>query len=166
MALFGCLLFGSASARADAPPPLATQIASDPVTVSAASFQRDLFIAGDVARLSDPAKTEDLVLERVLQALYADNPGLDSAAAAADITALSSAASMPSSATSLADSANARIESVLVALQAAHPTGPVAQAVAEVSQDAVNEVAADSPSGDTDPTSVVEDGDDGDTLQT
>ncbi|MGH2929570.1 MAG: hypothetical protein ACRDL8_15315, partial [Solirubrobacteraceae bacterium] len=42
----------------------------------------------------------------------------------------------------------------------------VAQAVAEVSQDAVNEVAADSPSGDTDPTSVVEDGDDGDTLQT
>jgi hypothetical protein len=139
------LLVGSASAQAAAPAPLATQIASDPVSVSASSFQRDLFIAGDVARLSQPANTEDLVLERVLQALYAANPGLDSTTAASEITALSSAASVPSTATSLADSANARIEAVLVALQAADPSGAIAQAVAAISQDAVTEVAADGP---------------------
>jgi hypothetical protein len=161
-----CLALGSASARADAPPPLATQIASDPVTVSAASFQRDLFIAGDVARLSDPANTEDLVLERVLQALYADNPGLDPTAAANEVTALRNAASVPSGATNLTEGANARIESVLVALQAAHPAGAIAPALAAVSQDAVSEVAADSPSGGTNPTSVVQAGESGDTLET
>lgn len=165
VALVCYLALGSASARADAPPPLATQIASDPVSVSAASFQRDLFIAGDVARLSDPANTEDLVLERVLQALYTDNPGLNPTAAANDVTALRNAASVPSAATGLTEGANARIEAVLVALHAAHPAGAVASALAAVSQDAVGEVAADSPSGGANPTSVVQTGENGDTLE-
>lgn len=166
VALVLCMALGSASARADAPPPLAAQIASDPVSVSPTSFQRDLFIAGDVARLSDPANTEDLVLERVLQALYTDNPGLDPTTAAGAVTALENAAAVPSSATDLTEGANARIESVLVALQAAHPTGAIAPALASVSQDAVNEVASDSPSGGTNAESVVEEGESGDTLET
>ena len=48
---------------------------STPVHLSAAQVAQALFVAGDVTRLSQiPSGTEDVVLEKVLQQLYVENP--------------------------------------------------------------------------------------------
>ena len=50
---------------------------STPVHLTSAQVTRTLFVAGDVGRLSQiPSGVEDVVLEKVLQQLYADNPTL------------------------------------------------------------------------------------------
>ncbi|MXG89025.1 hypothetical protein [Nocardioides flavescens] len=73
---------------ATTPVPLVTQIAAEPVSVNAAEFRRHLFVAADVARLSDPAHTSDLLAERVLQHVYALDPSADPAAAATAVQGL------------------------------------------------------------------------------
>jgi len=79
----GLPLVASPAAQADTGAvPLVTQIADEPVSVSAAAFRRHLFVAADAARLSDPAHTADLLAERVLQHVYALDPTADPAAAA------------------------------------------------------------------------------------
>lgn len=132
----GSLLLAS-SALAD--PPLVTQIASQPIKVSPEQLREDLFVAGDIVRLSDPASTESLVVERVLQQLYAYDPGLSPSTAADDINGLTSAASVPAGATSLDESANDRIEQVLVALEQTNPTGLVGSALGVLVRQAINQ---------------------------
>jgi hypothetical protein len=149
-----------AGAQAAAPPPLATQIAEEPVAVSAEAFRRGLFAASDVARLSDPAATQDLVLERVLQARYADNPGLDAATAVAEIDALRAGAATPN----LDQNANARIQSALVAFGRTNPTGALARALGVVAADAVQQVRSITPNGDA--TAFVAAGEFGNSLAT
>lgn len=81
------------AAHADSgPTPLVTQIADEPVSVSASAFRRDLFVAADAARLSDPDSSADLLGERVLQHMYALAPQTDPAAAAAAVQTLRDAA--------------------------------------------------------------------------
>ncbi|MDQ6527068.1 hypothetical protein RB608_25870 [Nocardioides sp. LHD-245] len=81
------------AAHADtAPTPLVSQIADEPISVSAAQFRRHLFVAADAARLSDPSNTADLLAERVLQHVYALDPQADPAAAADAVRTLVTAA--------------------------------------------------------------------------
>src|SRR3954449_7613853 len=55
-------LLGACSTASAADPPLETRLANSPVVVSAEQFRQDLFVAGDVARLSAPENTVELVL--------------------------------------------------------------------------------------------------------
>ena len=62
---------------------------STPVRLSPAQVAQALFVAGDVTRLSQiPSGTEDVVLEKVLQQLYVENPTLDPGQATSDIHGL------------------------------------------------------------------------------
>ena len=62
---------------------------STPVHLSSAQVARVLFVAGDVGRLNQiPSGTEDVVLEKVLQQLYADDPTLSTNQAVSDIRGL------------------------------------------------------------------------------
>src|SRR5689334_23549002 len=76
-----CLI---AAARADAAPTTST-----PVTASPAKVAQFLFVAGDVGRLSAiPSGTESVVLEKVLQELYAESPDTPLSQAVSDIQTL------------------------------------------------------------------------------
>jgi uncharacterized protein YoxC len=142
IATAGALVALPATARA-AEPPLATQIADVPVDVSAAEFRRDLFVAGDYVRLSQPGATQELVLERVLQRLYAANPGLSAADAAGAIGALRTAAAarMPSASTLNATGGDGRVLGVLAALHASEPSGATESALAQLARVALTETA-------------------------
>src|SRR5690242_7953543 len=71
---------------------------STPVHASAAQVAQYLFVAGDVGRLSQiPSGTEDVVLEKVLQELYAEHPTLPPATAVSDIQGLQTVLSSGSS---------------------------------------------------------------------
>src|SRR6185312_15040400 len=62
---------------------------STPVHLSPAQVAQALFVAGDVTRLSQiPSGTEDVVLEKVLQQLYVENPTLNPSQATSDIQGL------------------------------------------------------------------------------
>ena len=129
-------LLWAPAADAAAPVPLAQRIASARVDVSAEAVRRDLFAAADAARLARPGATTDLVLERLLAELYARNPGLSADDAVAAIGDLRDAATLPNATELEADGANGRIERVLAALAATHPTGRVAAALGSLAADA------------------------------
>src|SRR5277367_1160411 len=124
------------SARADA--------ATAPVTATPAQVAAQLFVAGDVGRLATvPSGTEDVVLEKVLQQLYADNASLSAGDAAADIqglqSALSSGGAVTSPATLTVMSGNERILAILQALEQSAPSTPVALAVTQVARTALTD---------------------------
>src|SRR4051794_15987224 len=131
-----------AAARA-ADPPLAQQLANVPIEVSPEQFRTNLLVSADFARLSRADGTTDLVLERVLQRLYAGNPGLAAADAAARIQALRTAAAPqePSSTAWAQAGGDGRILAVLAALKQAAPAGPTETAVAQLARTALRETA-------------------------
>lgn len=110
---------------------------STPVQASAAQVARFLFVAGDVGRLTQiPSGTENVVLEKVLQQLYTENPTLASSRAVSDIqglqAVLSSGAKDISPATLTVMSANQRILTILNALSASTQPSDVQRALAQV----------------------------------
>ena len=90
-----------------------------------------------------PSGTESLVLEKVLQQLYADNPALGASDAVTDIqglqSALSSGGAETSPATLTVMSGNERILAILQALEASNPPAPVALAVTQVAKVALTD---------------------------
>ena len=94
-----------------------------------------LFVAGDVGRLNQiPSGTEDVVLEKVLQQLYADNPTLSPSQAVSDIRGLEATLSSGSQAISPATltvmAGNERILAILRALTGSNPSADVLHALA------------------------------------
>ena len=139
-ALLAVVLFLTAlsGARADA--------ATTPVTATPSQVAAQLFVAGDIGRLSDvPSGTEDVVLEKVLQQLYADNPALSPSDAVADVrglqTALSSGGAETSPATLTVMSGNERVLAILEALESSNPAAPVALAVTQVAKVALTDAS-------------------------
>ncbi|HTU86405.1 MAG TPA: hypothetical protein VMF57_12575 [Solirubrobacteraceae bacterium] len=138
--LLACLAFMlplavTAGARAATDP-------STPVHLTAAQVAQTLFVAGDVGRLSQiPSGTEDVVLEKVLQQLYTDNPTLSPSQAVSDIQGLQGVLSSGSQALSPATltvmAGNERILAILRALTDSTPSPAVAQALAEVTDQAL-----------------------------
>jgi hypothetical protein len=112
LALSAILLLVLLTARAQA---------ETPVTVHPAEVSTALFVAGDVARLSKvPGGTEDVVLEKALQQLYADEPSLAPATAEGyigEMKALLAATSAPSQASLQLMSGNQRIVAILATLE-------------------------------------------------
>jgi hypothetical protein len=120
----------------------ATAPTNTPVNASAAQVARYLFVAGDVGRLSMiPSGTESLVLEKVLQQLYAANPSLDPHTAASDIQTLQSSLQSISPDTLIVMGGNQRILAILHTLSASNPTGAVSQALSQVIDHALNDTA-------------------------
>lgn len=121
------------------------QAASDPSTpvhLTASQVAQTLFVAGDVGRLSQiPSGDEDVVLERVLQQLYTDNPTLASAQAVSDIqglqAALQSGPEAISPATLTVMAGNERILAILRALGNSNPSADVLHAIAQVTAQAL-----------------------------
>lgn len=116
---------------------------STPVNASAAQVAQLLFVAGDVGRLSQiPSGTEDVVLEKVLQQLYIENPTLAPAQAVSDIQGLQGALSSGSSAVSPATltvmAGNQRILAILRALTASNPPSGVLHALSQVTDQALS----------------------------
>jgi hypothetical protein len=133
----GLALAGASVAGADVPAP------STPVHADAAGVARALFAAGEVERLSQvPSGTESVVLEKILQRLYADSPTLASTQAVADVQALQSALNAKSNAISPATltvvGANARILAILRALSDSKPPAEVQHALAQVTAGALS----------------------------
>jgi hypothetical protein len=117
-----------------------------PVHASADQVAHLLFVAGDVGRLSQvPSGTEDVVLEKILQQLYVEQPTLDPAKAIADIQALQAALGSGSQALSASTltvmAGNQRILAILRALSDSSPPSDVAHAVAQVTDQALNEAS-------------------------
>jgi phage shock protein A len=115
---------------------------STPVHLSSAQVARVLFAAGDVGRLSQiPSGTESVVLEKVLQQLYTDNPALAVSDAVADIQGLQDALNSGSQAISPATltvmAGNERILAILRVLTGSNPSGAVAHALAQVTNQAL-----------------------------
>jgi uncharacterized protein YoxC len=115
---------------------------STPVHASAAQVAQMLFVAGDVGRLSQiPSGTEDVVLEQVLQQLYAEEPTLPPATAVSDIqalqTVLSSGASAVSTDTLTVMAGNQRTLAILRALTASSQPADVQRALAQVTDHAL-----------------------------
>lgn len=92
MSVIGLPIVTQPAAHAGGPTPLVTQIANEPISVSAGEFRRHLFVAADAARLSDPGNVADLLAERVLQHMYALDAQTDPAAAAEAMQGLRRAA--------------------------------------------------------------------------
>lgn len=115
---------------------------STPVHASAAQVAQLLFVAGDVGRLSQiPSGSEDVVLEQVLQQLYAEQPTLSPATAVSDIQGLEAVLSSGSSAVS-ADTltvmaGNQRILAILRALTSSSQPAAVQRALAQVTDHAL-----------------------------
>ena len=109
------------------PTPLVTQVANEPVSVSASEFRRHLFVAADAARLSDPSNAADLLAERVLQHMYALDAQTDPGAAAEAVQGLRQAAGSVTG-----PAFDARISRTMVLFQgaAAADQGPVAATLA------------------------------------
>jgi hypothetical protein len=99
--------------------------ADESVTLTPAQVSQALFVAGDVARLSDAREgTESLVLEKVLQELYAEEPKLAAGTAEYDIADLNAAlksSAAPSHASLQLMPGNQRILAILAALERAFP---------------------------------------------
>jgi hypothetical protein len=91
------------------------------VTVEPAEVASALFVAGDVSRLSEVRYgTEELVLEKALQQMYADEPTLAPATAegyVAEMKALLTSSSAPSQASLQLMAGNQRIIAILAALE-------------------------------------------------
>ena len=120
--------------------------AATPVTATASQVADQLFVAGDVARLSvAPSGTESVVLERILQQLYAQNPALSTSEAVNDIQGLQralSASGAPSTATLTVMPGNERVLTILDALETSNPPAPVALAITAVARDALTQSSA------------------------
>src|SRR3954453_14385398 len=100
--------------------------AQTPSTLQASPAQaaRLLFAAGDVRRLSrSPSGTVDIVLEKVLQQEYRDDPALAPDVAESDIETLSGGLETPapSPATLAVLPGNQRVLAILAALQRSNP---------------------------------------------
>jgi hypothetical protein len=115
---------------------------STPIHATAAQVAQYLFVAGDVGRLSGiPSGTESLVLEKVLQQLYVENPSLDPAQATGKLQALEAAlagggdAVSPQTLTVMAG--NERILAILKVLSASNPAADVQNALAQVTDHAL-----------------------------
>ncbi|MBV9414453.1 MAG: hypothetical protein JO363_05695, partial [Solirubrobacterales bacterium] len=125
----------AAGARAAVSP--STQVHLTPAQVAQA-----LFVAGDVGRLSQiPSGTESVVLEKVLQQLYTDNPMLASGQAVTDIqglqVVLASGSQAISPATLTVMAGNERILVILRALAGSNPSTEVRHALAAVTNQAL-----------------------------
>lgn len=124
--------------------PAARAQAETPVTVKPAEVSTALFVAGDIARLSKvPGGTEDVVLEKALQQLYADEPTLSPASAegyVGDMQALLAAPSSPSPASLELMAGNQRIVAILAALE--RPYGSPAVELPPAARLAVTHLAA------------------------
>ncbi len=122
------------------------------VTVGPAEVSTALFVAGDVARLSKvPAGTEDLVLEKALQQMYADEPELAPATAegyVGDMQTLLAAPSAPSQASLQLMAGNQRILAILAALE--RPYGSPSVELPAAAKLAVTHLAAVALSGSSD----------------
>src|SRR3954470_3943774 len=116
------------------------------VHASPAEAQRVLFVAGDVRRLSrNPSGTVDTVLEKVLQALYRNDPTLAPEDAKRDLESLRGAlgandGSSPATLTVLPG--NQRVLAILAAFQNANAPDRVKRAIARVADDALTESSA------------------------
>ncbi len=115
---------------------------STPVHLSSAQVAQTLFVAGDVGRLSlIPSGTESVVLEKVLQQLYANNATLAPSQAVSEIQGLQGALASGSQAISPATltvmGGNERILAILRALTASDPSPEVQHALAQVTDQAL-----------------------------
>jgi List-Bact-rpt repeat protein len=143
--LLACLVLGlplavSAGARAASPP-------STPVNLTPTQVAQTLFVAGDVARLTQiPSGTESLVEEKILQQLYIANPTLGVGQAVSDIQGLQStlAGNSPaiSPATLTVMAGNQRILAILRALTDSGPARDVSNAIAQVDNQALTQASA------------------------
>ncbi len=119
---------------------------STPVHLSAAQVAQALFVAGDVTRLSQiPSGTEDVVLEKVLQQLYVENPTLDPGQAASDIqglrAVLTSGTQAISASTLTVMAGNQRVLAILRALTDSNQTAEVGHALAQVTDHALTDAS-------------------------
>jgi hypothetical protein len=138
--LLACLILTlplavSAGARAASPP-------STPVNLTPTQVAQTLFVAGDVARLSQiPSGTESLVEEKILQQLYTDNATLPASQAVSDIqglqATLASGQQAISPATLTVMAGNERILAILRAVSASNPPSEVVHALAQVTGQAL-----------------------------
>lgn len=130
----------SAASAASAPvPPPTTAVNLSPTQVATA-----LFVAGDVGRESQiPSGTEDVVLEKVLQQLYTNQPSLSATQAITDIQSLQTTLTTRSQALSAATltvmPGNERILALLDELNNSLPPTDVAHAVAQVTAQALSD---------------------------
>ena len=129
----------SAGARAASPP-------STPVNLTPTQVAQAVFVAGDVARLSQiPSGTESLVEEKILQQLYVANPTLGASQAVSDIQGLqatlagNSPAISPATLTVMAG--NQRILAILRALTDSGPSQDVSAAIAQVGNQALTQAS-------------------------
>lgn len=131
------LVLASATAASAAMPPTTS------VNLSATQVAQLLFVAGDVGQLSQiPSGTEGVVLERILQQLYVENPTLDPAEATSDIQQLQAVLSNPGSeaispVTLTVMAGNQRILAILRALVDSGPPADVGHAIAQVTDQAL-----------------------------
>ncbi|MGH3267366.1 MAG: hypothetical protein ACRDNS_35890, partial [Trebonia sp.] len=117
--------------------PNALAASSPSIDLSAAQVKQMEFVAGAAPRLATPEGAEDLVSIRVLQQMYRDNPFLDPGAAASAISAMKAAYQPPPAAIQATIAPNERILSILAAMQSSKPTGVAAEALSEVSNQAL-----------------------------
>jgi hypothetical protein len=126
--------------------------AETPVTVQPAEVSTALFVAGDIARLSKvPGGSEELVLEKALQQMYADEPALAPATAegyVGEMKALLAAPSAPSQASLRLMAGNQRIVALLAALE--RPSGSPGSELQPAARLAVTHLAAVALSGASD----------------
>src|SRR5689334_12555091 len=129
----------SAGARAASAP-------STPVNLTPTQVAQTLFVAGDVARLSQiPSGTESLVEEKILQQLYVANPNLPAGQAVSDVqglqATLASGSATISPATLTVMSGNQRILAILRALTDSGPAKDVTSAIAQVDNQALTQAS-------------------------
>lgn len=129
--------------------PTSARAGEAPVTVRPAEVSAALFVAGDVAWLSRvPAGTEETVLEKALQQLYADEPELSPATAeeyVGDMKAALAAPTAPSLGSLQLMAGNQRIIAILAALERSY--GSPAAELPAAARLAVTHLAADALSG-------------------
>jgi hypothetical protein len=108
--------------------PVAASAAETPVTLGPVEVSQALFVAGDVARLTSiRGGTETLVLEKVLQQMYADEPGLAAPTAEHDVNdmkALLASTAAPTQASLQMMAGNQRIVAILAALEGSYGSPP------------------------------------------
>ncbi len=108
---------------------VAVSAAEPAVTVGPAEVSTALFVAGDITRLSKVrGGTEELVLQKALQQIYADEPSLAPAAAEGyigEMKTLLASSSAPTQASLQLMAGNQRILAILVALESPYGSPPV-----------------------------------------
>jgi hypothetical protein len=108
---------------------VAVSAAEPAVSVGPAEVSTALFVAGDISRLSKVrAGTEELVLQKALQQIYADEPSLAPATAEGyigEMRALLASSSAPTQASLQLMAGNQRILAILVALESPYGSPPV-----------------------------------------